>query len=1012
MDWRNVWARTGLRAEDKRKLLLMAPVFLVCGMAEALNSNGFMTLFNQRLGGSYLPYVYGAEAVILPFEAWGMSLLASKLAKPALMRLQYAALTAIVLANAAFLLVMRGIGAELPLYYAVLFLTSNFVVRQQTIMLWSLAVDVCPTQQAKRLMPFFVSGATLGGMFGGIVTQLVSPLGADIVYAIGPALLIAASFNYRKAIGRYLVPLALRGAAEAGEGSLSSLHYFRGTFRSPFLLGMLGLMTLMPALYFLIEYVFVNTAHAHYPDEADFGRAFGAVSTLLFALAFLLQFVSGKLTARLGASGMIVGISAVYAVFFALSFSLYDTPFGMAAVAASYMLMNVLVYYTAEPSYQLFYKTLPLRHRDGFRFAAQGLASFLGLAAGVGLQLLHNGLGWSFAALAAAGAGVAALMLLLSWFVRQLYIRALVASVRTTLAEEKNVTESLGELTGNARAMDAVRALLEDPRAEAREIALDILGSAGGGRYREAILEKVEDGSDRVRLAALRALNLADADLNAMIKVASALEDEEPAIRAEAVRKLAQMRHLPDKAFFFLRMKLVDPHPDVVAEAVKAMYMLQSEISYAACFEAIERLLGEGGGPAVPICRAVGELGLKRFAPEAEALLEDPNPSVRVAATACLGALRRAEALPKLLERLPLADLELRRATVRALTDMGDAAVEPLRDALAGDSPKTWRAAAEALAALLPEEEVRGFLSETAIAKLTELGGLAGFEPAFREMGRSDLAELASLYFAELRDTYLNAAWTVLERLTDEQAAHAVRKAVEDPDEETRSGGLEVLAEGFGERRLSQKMAATLQEDGAGRIGGTGEEAARARIAEASASADDWWREMAAAAEDGERSGKMTEDHRALGRLGKVVHLKRVSFFSGLSLEELGLIAGAAKEETFADGALLLQRGRTHEAMYVIVEGNVELRSVSAAGWEATLGVLGPGEVCGATSALEESPSTVTAQAFFGDVSVLTLHRQEVNRLVRLYPEIGIGLLRASLARIRILEEMMMRLDS
>jgi hypothetical protein len=48
----------------------------------------------------------------------------------------------------------------------------------------------------------------------------------------------------------------------------------------------------------------------------------------------------------------------------------------------------------------------------------------------------------------------------------------------------------------------------------------------------------------------------------------------------------------------------------------------------------------------------------------------------------------------------------------------------------------------------------------------------------------------------------------------------------------------------------------------------------------------------------------------------------------------------------------------------------------------------------------------------FGNVRVLALQRDDVTRLIRLYPEIGIGLLRASLARIRMLEEMMMKIDS
>ncbi|MBB6735590.1 HEAT repeat domain-containing protein [Cohnella zeiphila] len=1035
MAWITIEKKLGIRAEDRRKLWLMTPIFLVCGIAEILNYNGFMTLFNQRLGASYLPYVYMAEAVILPFEAWAMSRLAGKLSKASLMRLMYAALVAIVAANAAVLLAFRGAGWDFRFYYAILFITSNFVVRQQTILLWSLAVDVCPTHQAKRLMPVFVSGATLGGVIGGLATQAVSPLGADIVYAIGPLLLAAVAFNYRKVIARFLVPLTLQSVqTQEEEGSNSSFSYFRGTFRSPFLLGVLGMMSIMPALYFLIEYVFMNTAHARYPDEASFARMFGVVSTLLFTLAFLLQLVSGKLTAKLGASGMLVGIAAVYAISFAAAFALFDTPLVMVAVSGAYMLTNVLVYYSAEPSYQLFYKTLPLHMRDGYRFAAQGLSSFLGIVLGSGMQLLHSGLGWSFPSLAVVGACVSAAMLALSWVVRQLYIRSLVGSVRAIGAEEREQADSLRELARSPRAMGAVLAMLRLPDEEAREIALDILAAVDDPRYLPDVLERLGDGSPRVRLAALRALNLTGAELDAMIKVAQVLEDEDPDVRAVAVRKLAQMKHMPEKAFFFLRLKLMDPRPEVVAEAVKAMYLLENEVSYAACYEVIERILGEGGEQAVPICRVAAELELVRFAPQVLELLHDPHPSVRVAATACLGALRRLEAIPLLLERLPTADQELCRVTVRALTEMGEGATNPLRGCLPEAQPKTWQAAVTVLAALLPEEETRGWLAEQAANRLEAAEEEAVYPQAFAAVGRPELAELAALRSRELAAIAEEAAWSVMGRLADEQVASSVRQAIAAEDEDVRGSGLEVLAEGLGERKLSQKLAAFLQRE-ADPAGDVPPERALELLADAARSADDWWRELAAEAGKGRSgfaagethewrseiaassaSGKertdVADEPNVLGRLSKVVYLKKVPFFADLSLEELGLIAGAAREMTFPDGARLLNRGEKNEAMYVIVSGNVELSSVSAAGWEATLGVIGPGEVCGATSALDGSPSTVTAQAFFGEVKVLTLRQQEVTRLVRLYPEIGLGLLRASLVRVRTLEEMIMRIDS
>jgi hypothetical protein len=369
------------------------------------------------------------------------------------------------------------------------------------------------------------------------------------------------------------------------------------------------------------------------------------------------------------------------------------------------------------------------------------------------------------------------------------------------------------------------------------------------------------------------------------------------------------------------------------------------------------------------------------------------------------------EALPDLLRRLSAADLELQKVTAEALEAMGPEAAAPLRERLPDLPPKAWRASVRALSRLLADEEARGWLADQAMHKLAEQEARSALPGAFRALGRSDLAELAEMHARDVSVTVQEGVWAVMERLADEPVIEAIRKTLASEDEETRSGGLEVLAEGVGERRLSQRLAAALQAEDEGWREWE-PETAREAMAAAAESADDWWREMAAEWRRGEELGAMIEEQGLLGRLNKVVFLKKVPFFADLSLEELGLIAEAAVEKTFPDGEFLVRRGERHSAFYVVVEGNRELTSVSAAGWEGTLGVLGPGEVCGANSALDGSPSAVSAQAFFGEVRVLALERDEVTRLVRLYPEIGIGLLRASLARIRLLEEMMMRFDS
>lgn len=1008
--------RVGVLAEDRNKLWLMAPVFLLCGIAEVLTYNGFMTLFNLRFGSEYLPYVYAGEAVVLPLEVWFMGWLAAKLSKPGLMKAMYAVMVAIVVVNAAMLLGLRVTGGDLRAYYPVLFLSSSFVVRQQTILLWSLAVDLCPTDQAKRLMPLFVSSATLGGVIAGLLTQVLNPiLGPDVVYIVGPLFLLAASFNYRKSINRYLVPLMLREPAQQEESTgLSSWNYFKQTLRSPFLLGVLGLMTIMPALYFLVEYVFMNTAHAEYASEAEFGRMFGVVTTVLFVLAFLLQTISGKLMTWFGASGLITVISCVYVASFAAAWAMLDSPAAFAAVSGGYMLCYLLIYYSAEPSFQIFYKTLSIRLRDGFRYTAQGVSAFMGIVLGAGLQALHTLVGVSLAGLLMIGAAGALAMIGLSLLVRRAYMRELLRSMLSRGMDEREYEEAAMKLMRGSRMRGELLAMLKQPSDEAKEVALRVLARIKDARFLSELLELLEHSNPRIRHAALQAMELSAGSLQDLTRVASVLEDPEPDVRAAAVRGLARMGHLPSQAFFFLRMKLLDPHPAVVAEAVKSMFALGSPASIEAAYEAMDRIFEEGGEQAVHMCGVVAELKLDKFSDRIRMLLEAAEPALRVAATRTAGLLGLADTVPDMLRRLPTADQELHRVTTQAIALMGEQVVPLVQDRMKSASPKEWQACVTALSELLPEAEARGWLAEEAAGKLVEIEWAGRLESAFRTLEQPELAELAALRHKDNKDSVHEAAWAVLGRLTDERVVSSIRRALMDGDGEARGGALEVLAEGAGERKLSQRFALSLQNDAASEISLAKEEALAA-LREAAASSDDWHREMAQAAGGDADKGanrKLMEEQGIIGRLNRVVYLKKVPFFADLSLEELGLIADVAEERSFEDGAYLLERGKVNDALYVVIEGNVELTSVSAAGWEGTLGVLAAGEVCGATSALDESPSTVTAQAFFGEVRALALRRSDINRLVRLYPEIGIGLLRASLARVRLLEEMMMKIDS
>ncbi|WP_258207438.1 hypothetical protein [Paenibacillus radicibacter] len=143
-------------------------------------------------------------------------------------------------------------------------MTSNFVVRQQTLLMWSTAFDLCPTQQAKRLMPVFVLSAITGGIIAGVISNVLAPhLGPESLSVFGACFLLLGFSNFKNAIKQYLLPLTFHTVQEQDISEpVFSWYYVKQTLRSPFLLTVIGIMTLMPAVYFLIEYQYFTSAQA------------------------------------------------------------------------------------------------------------------------------------------------------------------------------------------------------------------------------------------------------------------------------------------------------------------------------------------------------------------------------------------------------------------------------------------------------------------------------------------------------------------------------------------------------------------------------------------------------------------------------------------------------------------------------------------------------------------------------------------------------------------------------
>jgi CRP/FNR family cyclic AMP-dependent transcriptional regulator len=90
--------------------------------------------------------------------------------------------------------------------------------------------------------------------------------------------------------------------------------------------------------------------------------------------------------------------------------------------------------------------------------------------------------------------------------------------------------------------------------------------------------------------------------------------------------------------------------------------------------------------------------------------------------------------------------------------------------------------------------------------------------------------------------------------------------------------------------------------------------------------------------------------------------LSRVPIFAGLTPEALRIVAKATTEESHATGTKIFQYGDSGDKLFILLEGRVRIsREVAGMGEEA-LAVLGPGEVFGEMSLIDDAPRAADAR--------------------------------------------------
>ncbi|MGB2606396.1 MAG: cyclic nucleotide-binding domain-containing protein [Candidatus Sulfotelmatobacter sp.] len=103
-----------------------------------------------------------------------------------------------------------------------------------------------------------------------------------------------------------------------------------------------------------------------------------------------------------------------------------------------------------------------------------------------------------------------------------------------------------------------------------------------------------------------------------------------------------------------------------------------------------------------------------------------------------------------------------------------------------------------------------------------------------------------------------------------------------------------------------------------------------------------------------------------------------------LTANDWTLFADKASRVHFKKGEVVVQRGKRADGVYLLLAGTARVQIPSQRAAQA----MGPGEICGEMSFLEDAPASAQVIAD-GDVEALFLDRNTLQTLFELFPHLG-----------------------
>jgi ATP/ADP translocase/HEAT repeat protein len=637
--------------EGRRTLLLFFQLFAAGGIF-VLGRTVRDTLFLSRYPIEYLPWMYAYYGMASALLSLLYGRYADRVPRSTLLH------TTSAIGAVSYLGVWFFVRMEANWIYPVFYVWAEVAANLFVLQFWTLAADLEPPRQAKRLNAVVGVARPLGTIFFGVATGwIVTFIGtAQLLFVLVVLVLLFAGCVY-----------LLRHEPRRGEKRLPARasrltenthpRPEAGYFRSLSLLVLVMFVTLT-----LGDYQFKVIAGSTYSEDAlarFFSMFYGIVGIL--SMGFQL-FITPRLLTKLGVGTALTVMPAVFGI--SSVFLLIWT--GLVAASAMKFSDNGLQYTLHDTTMQSLYAPFPADRRARTRGFLDGAIKPLSYGAGGLLLVLLRHLEMNVPQMCLVTISCAVLWQALVPLVRKGYLQCLERGLTGPMAAQ--VFDEPFVL-GSAERRILIQTL-DSPDQSRVALALEQLQTDRSAEFARTLARIVHRPEPSIRARAIQLLESLRA-IDRIPDFRKASQDSDPTVRTAAVSALARFTAGENPAPLYPFMQ--DRDPQVRGAALSGLIRYGGIEAVTRAGAVLLRLQESVlPGERQEACGVLARLGRSAYL-SLEKLLRDTNPRVRRAALRASGSAADPRLILQMIEAL--YDPGSRRAAMSALIEVGESAV-------------------------------------------------------------------------------------------------------------------------------------------------------------------------------------------------------------------------------------------------------------------------------------------------------------------------------------------------